>query len=149
MFEHGKWQKITYDKKNFEFLINNNLKTKNEIRNYPYKPYFFYIIKWSFLKLYKWVKKTDPKIKSIIDSGTFITIGAVFMFFINYWLNNSLQDKITNYEQEVQLKDQTIQNYEVFSDSLLIEIKKKESIIKDFELAHPKDSTSMNKNDQQ
>lgn len=147
LFEHGKWGVFTYDKKNFEFIIKNNLKTKNEIRNYPYKPYFLHRIKWSFTKLWRWIKKTDPKIKSVINSGTFIVIGAVFMFFINLCLDSEQQDTITQYEQEVQLKDQTIQNYKTFSDSLLTEIRKKESIIKGFELAHPKGSTLTNGND--
>jgi hypothetical protein len=147
LFEHGKWRKCTYDKKNFEFLIANNLKTKNEIRSFSYRPYFFHSIKWLSIKLWKWIKKNDPKIKYILNSGTFIIIGAVSMFFINHWLDNKEKDTITKYEQELKLKEQTIQNYEVFSDSLLREIKKKELIIKDFELAHHKYSILMNGND--
>ena len=147
LFEHGNWRKCTYDKKNFEFLIANNLKTKNEIRSFPYRPYFLHRIIWSFMKLWKWIKKTDPKIKYLLNSGTFILIGGIFMFFINLWLDNKKQDIITNYEKEMKQKEQTIQNYKAFSDSLLKEIKKKESTIKGFEQAHPKDSILMNESD--
>lgn len=72
----------------------------------------------------------------------------VSMFFIKHHIENEQQDKIKKYEQELKLKDQTIQNYEAFSDSLLTEIKQKELIIKGgFELAHPKDSILKNGND--
>jgi hypothetical protein len=148
LFEHGKWRKCTYDKKNFEFLIDNNLKTKTEIRNFPYKPYFFHRIKWSFIKLWKWIKKTDPKLKKIQNSAFFAVLLFISMFFIKHYIENEQKDKLKKYEQEMKLKDQTIQNYEAFSDSLLTEIKKKELIIKgDFELFHQKDSTLMNDND--
>jgi hypothetical protein len=147
LFEHSKWRKCTYDKKNFEFLITNNLKTNKEIRNFAYKPYFLHRIKWLFINIWKWIKKTDPKIKSIKNSGTFIAILAISMFFIKRLLDNKQKDTIIKYEQEVELKDQTIQNYKVFSDSLLTEIKKKELIIKDFKYAHPKDNTLMKEND--
>ncbi|WP_281638408.1 hypothetical protein [Flavobacterium marginilacus] len=148
LFEHGKWQKCTYDKKNFEFLINNNLKNNDEIKNFPYKPYLFFIIKWWLMNLWKWIKINDPKIKNIQDSGTLWVLGLLCTIFIsNSWINSKENNETTKDEKEMQLKEQTIQNYKVLTDSLLIEIKQKESIIKDFVLAHQKDSILKSKND--
>ena len=147
LFEHDKWQKCMYDKTNFEFVINNNLKTNYEIRNYPYKPYLYFIIKWSFMNLWKWIKLNDPKIKYIQNSGTFWIINIVFIFITNCYLNNEKTQKIEKYEKDLKLKDKTIQNHKVLTNSLLKEIKQKESIIKDFEMAHLKDSILKSKND--
>lgn len=151
LFEYGKWRKCTYDKKNFEFIVNNNLKTRSEIRNFSYSPYLFYIIKWSSIKLWKWIEKKEPKVKKIRENAI---IGIVFLI-LGYLINNRestyktfFQTSSTpNNEQEIKIKDQTIQNYKAFSDSLLKEIEKKEVIIKEYELAHPKDSILKNKND--
>lgn len=145
LFEHGKWQKITYDKNNFEFLIKNNLKTKNEIRNYPYSPYFFYIIKWSFIKLWKWIIKADTKVQKFWKSG-FVVVIVYLLGLItkcDFFTSNNNTQKET---QEITDKEHKIQYLQTFSDSLLREIKQKEGIIKEFELAQ-KDSTSMNKTD--
>jgi hypothetical protein len=144
LFEHGKWRKCTYDKKNFEFLIGNNLKTKSEIRSFPYKPYFFHRIKWSFIKLWKWIKKTNTKLKHSLSGGFFILIGFIIANIPNYLPKDQhntqeILDKLNN-------KDRKIQILQTFSDSLLIEIKQKELIIKEYELAQ-KDSTLMNDND--
>lgn len=145
------WNRFTLNKQTIDTIQKQGksiIGSDFNIKPYPYKFYFLHRIQWSFMNLWKWIKKTDPKIKNVINSGTFIIIGAVSMFFFNRWLDNEQQDKIKKYEQELKLKDQTIQNYEVFSDSLLIEIKKKESITKGgFELVHQKDSTLMNDND--
>ncbi len=146
LFEHGKWRKCTYDKKTFEFLIENNLKTKNEIRNFPYIPYFFHRIKWSSMKLWKWIKKTNTKLKHSLSGGFFILIGFIIANIPNYLPKDQhntqeILDKLNN-------KDRKIQNLQTFSDSLLIEIKQKELIIKEYELAQ-KYSTLMNDNDQQ
>ena len=151
LLEHGKWRKRTYDKKNFEFLIANNLKTKNEIRNFPFKLYILHRIKWSFMNLWKWLNNIEPKVKKIKENA----IISIVLLSFGYLIKNceskqkasSQVSRITNYEQELKLKEKTIQNYKAFSDSLLTEIKKKELIIKDFELAHHKDSTLMNGND--
>ncbi|WP_143744088.1 hypothetical protein [Maribacter ulvicola] len=104
------------------------------------------------MKLWKWVKKTDPKLKKIQNSAFFAILLFISMFFIKHCVENEQQDKIEKYEQELQLKDQTIQNYEAFSDSLLIEIKKRELIIKEeitkeVGKVHPKDSILKNDND--
>ncbi|NDK18744.1 MAG: hypothetical protein GW912_07030 [Zetaproteobacteria bacterium] len=151
LFEHGNWRKCTYNKKNFEFLIANNLKTKNEIRNFPYKPYFLHIIKWSFMNIWQWINNLEPKVKKIKENAI---IGIIFLL-LGYLIKNcestrktsSQVNSTTNYEQELILKEQTIQNYEAFSDFLLREIKKKELTIKDFELARPKGSILKNGND--
>jgi len=142
LFEHGKWRKCTYDRKNFEFLIHHNLKTKNEIRNFPYKPYFYYRIKWNLKYLGKWIKKTDSKIQKFIKSG-FVILLVYFLGLItkcNFFnfQNNNQEDK-----KETIDKAQTNLNYKTLSDSLSIEIKKKELIIKVFESAE-KDSTLTN-----
>lgn len=145
LFKHGKWQKITYDKKNFEFLINNNLKTKNEIRNYPYKPYFFHRIKWLFLKLWKWIIKADTKARKFVKSE-FVIIITYFLGFItncDFFKSHNTDQKET---QETIDIDHKLKYFQTFSDSLLTEIKQKEEKIKEYELAQ-KDSTLMNDND--
>lgn len=62
----------------------------------------------------------------------------------DFFTSNNNTQKET---QEITDKEHKIQYLQTFSDSLLREIKKKEGIIKEFELAQ-KDSTSMNPNDQ-
>tara|TARA_R110002049_G_scaffold277604_3_gene456153 strand:- start:4861 stop:5358 length:498 start_codon:yes stop_codon:yes gene_type:complete len=145
LFEHGKWRKCTYDKKNFEFLIANNLKTKNEIRNFPYKPYFLYRIKWSFINLWKWIIKADTKAQKFVKSG-FVIIITYFLGFItncNFFNSHNTDQKET---QEIIDTNHKLKYFQTFSDSLLTEIKQKEAIIKEFEQAQ-KDSTSKTQSD--
>ena len=97
--------------------------------------------------LINWIKLTDIKLKKIKNSALFAIFLFVCSIFIKCFLENKQQDEIKNYEQVVRLKEQTIQNYKEFSDSLLKEIKLKEVIEKsDFEYLK-KDSTLNNETD--
>lgn len=64
--EYGKWRKCAYDKKSFHFLIDNGLKTDCELRNYKYRPYILYVVKWFFMKLWAYIKILNPKASKII-----------------------------------------------------------------------------------
>jgi len=103
------------------------------------------------MNIWQWINNLEPKVKKIKENAI---IGIIFLL-LGYLIKNcestrktsSQVNSTTNYEQELILKEQTIQNYEAFSDFLLREIKKKELTIKDFELARPKGSILKNGND--
>ena len=149
------WNRFTFDKQNIEAINKfgiSILGSQFDYKPYPYKPYFIYIIIWSFMSLWKWIKKTEPKLKKIQNSAFFAILLFISMFLIKHYIENEQKDKIRTYEQELKLKDQTILNYKAFSDSLLIEIKKMELAIeaetdKETDKAHPKDSTLKHETD--
>lgn len=148
---HENWNRFTLQKQNIDTIQKHGISiigSDFNVKPFPYNFYFIYRIIWSFMKLWKWIKKTDPKLKKVQNSAFFAILLFVSMFFIKHYIENEQQDKIEKYEQELKLKDQTIQNYEAFSDSLLTEIKKKELKIKGgFEQALQKDSTLTHETD--
>lgn len=126
ILEFGKWRRLTLDEDAFKTAIKIKFRTKDNTRNNPYKPYLKYRIVWGLMNFWKWIKKIEPKLKKIQKSAIFAILFFITMLFIKHYIENEQKDTIRKYEQEMRLKEKTIQNYKVFSDSLLKEIKQKE-----------------------
>ncbi len=126
--ENGKWRRNIYEKATLETALEHSI--PSDIRNYPYKPYFIYRIKWGFMFFKKWIIQTDPKIKSIAQSGTLLIIGYMIRIIPKLLPQDNNQD-ITKLLLD---KEQIIQTQRTLLDSLEEEIKQMEVTIMEFEL---------------
>jgi hypothetical protein len=73
------WNKITLDNNNFDFLIKNNFEYGEKYKPFPYKPYFYFRIKWFFQSIWEKSIKLDPKIKKLFNSGFLLGCGFLLL----------------------------------------------------------------------
>ena len=142
------WTRFTLNKQTIDTIQKQGVSITYsgfKLKPYPYNPYFFYRIIWSIMKLWKWIKKTNIKLKHSFTGGFFVLLFFIIANIPKYLPNND-QEPNQEYIDTLKYKEHKIQYLQTFSDSLLTEIKQKEAIIKEFELAQ-KDSTLMNGND--
>lgn len=127
------WNRFTLDKQSINTIQKNGKGILGgfEMETYPYKPYFYYKIIWLFMSFWSWIKKTNIKLKHSLSGGFFILIGFIIANMPNYLPNN--RERNQEILDTLRCKEYKIQNLQTFSDSLLIEIKQKELIIKEFE----------------
>jgi hypothetical protein len=63
ILENGKWRRLVLDKNALKSAIELNIRTKENTRNNPYKPYLFYSIKWLLKSFFKFL---DVKFHKVV-----------------------------------------------------------------------------------
>lgn len=128
------WNRFTLYKKSINTIQEHGksiIGSEFNVKTFPYNFYFLYRIIWSFMKLWKWIKKTNIKLKHSFTGGFFVLLFFIIANIPNY-LHNNNQEPNQEMIDTLKYKERKIQYLQNFSDSLLTEIKQKEVIIKEF-----------------
>jgi hypothetical protein len=71
IFQHGKWGDCKFGEKIFKNSIKLKLYSKDNLRNKPYKPYFYFRAKWSYLSIENFLNRNEKKIDKIKKNAVF------------------------------------------------------------------------------
>ena len=122
ILEHGNWRRLVLDKKAFDRAIKLKFRTNENTRNNPYKPYFYYRIKWSYLNFESFLNRNEKRIDKIKKnvvfwSGIIIPITATSIALISVKdareeRQQGLQktERIEKIEKEVYVGKKILQN---------------------------------------
>lgn len=107
----GDWHRVTYEKKNLEFILDNNLHIKEHIKPLPYKPYFKYRVIWFIKYLYNKINGFEPKLRSLQKNGyTILIVGIIsflgFTFLIKKCSTKYNLTKMQNAKNQQEIKNE-------------------------------------------